>query len=1045
MKVSVFSVLFLSVFFSAVYFFTPHAPEQTLLPDEKRTPEEELAGFKVPEGFVVELVASERDGVINPIDLTFDDAGRLWTQTASMYPLDPVADIQWQDLLYLMDHPEKQREHPTFKKLLDLYEGTTKGTDKVLILSDLYAPGKKATTTVWADGLTIPMSILPYKDGAYVAQGSELFFLKDSNDDGKADQRVRLFTGFGFTDTHTMAHVLIRGPGGWIHFSHGALNKGNVSSLVSDAKVKMDFSKIAKFSLDGKKIELVNAGLNNIWGFQLRHNGQWYGTEANDFGYSIVPMESGTGYPGIGNERIRSYQPVFPELHKFRVGGTGISGLAFADDDAGSFPAEWKDVALLANPITSTINAVKIVRNADGTVSATHLADLLSSEDKYFRPVNIEFGPDGCLYVADWYDKIISHNEIPTTHPDRDKSLGRIWRIRHKSQQPAVVPDFTKMETAALPAQLTLPSLWAKRAAWHQLTDRPANETAPLIPELIKLVSNESQNEVSRIYALWSLEGINHYDAALMNKLLNAKADNLRREAVRSLASFSLTAAEVAAAVQPLAEDHNPMVRAEVLRTLAAIGKADSHVIELLVKASKPYLPGNKMGGSYERSFERYLALKALEQYPKELYAYLQSTEAASQPASNLLWAIQALPKDQKEEQFVQLWPKAGVTELDEPTFIWLSKMLSNPKINSMVKPVYEQPAHAAQYLTLAIDHQQEVQSPELTVLLQSPANTLLKTGKLSEKQLALNAIGKFRIETPRESIVAILNGNSDELTAELALNALEVNAADNKAAFQQITQNSRFPFKLRLAALNSLAKTDTVQAKQVLAKWVPSFGEEQKKNLTGVLSGSPQGAALLIHLYNKKNITAKAFTLSSAERVYNANTGNPAAAALLAQTKKIMEDERKAFEAKLNKYTAIAEKRGGDPKKGKTLFQTCLMCHKVGDKGPGIAPALDGSANRDDKALLTAIIDPDAAVESGYMLYRVTKKDNSTLEGYLFEQNDRGTTLAFMGGSKIFIQDKLIKSEGFLTGRSFMPKGLINNYTDAQVADLLAYIRMLK
>src|SRR5680860_1129421 len=108
-----------------------------------------------------------------------------------------------------------------------------------------------------------------------------------------------------------------------------------------------------------KKMEVINSGLNNIWGFQLRANGEWYGTEANDLGYSVVPMEVGTGYPGIGGEKLRPYQPMMDKVHEFRVGGTGISGLAFAEDSEGSFPREWKDVALLANPITNTINAVK--------------------------------------------------------------------------------------------------------------------------------------------------------------------------------------------------------------------------------------------------------------------------------------------------------------------------------------------------------------------------------------------------------------------------------------------------------------------------------------------------------------------------------------------------------------------------------------------------------------------------------------------------------------------------------------------------------------
>ena len=117
---------------------------------EANSPEKELAGFQVPEGFVVELVASEKDGIINPIFLTFDDAGRLWTQTGSMYPLDPVANIQWQDLLKLMDNPEAQENDPNFKRILDLYRGITKGNDKILILSDLYG-GSKIKTNVWAD------------------------------------------------------------------------------------------------------------------------------------------------------------------------------------------------------------------------------------------------------------------------------------------------------------------------------------------------------------------------------------------------------------------------------------------------------------------------------------------------------------------------------------------------------------------------------------------------------------------------------------------------------------------------------------------------------------------------------------------------------------------------------------------------------------------------------------------------------------------------------------------------------------------------------
>src|SRR5690606_13924975 len=155
--------------------------------------------------------------------------------------------------------------------------------------------------------------------------------------------------------------------------------------------------------------------------------------------------------------------------------------------------------------------------------------------------------------------------------------------------------------------------------------------------------------------------------------------------------------------------------------------------------------------------------------------------------------------------------------------------------------------------------------------------------------------------------------------------------------------------------------------------------------------------------------------------------------------------EERKAFKSKLSRFIAIAEKEDGSPEEGEKLFQTCLQCHSVGGKGHDFAPALDGSALRENEALLTAILNPNAAVESSYMVYRVTKNDGSNLEGYLVKKDERGTTIGFMGGSSQFVQASEIKFEGFLSGRSFMPKGLIDNYSDEQVSNLLAFIKTLK
>jgi putative heme-binding domain-containing protein len=1008
------------------------------------SPEEELAGFKVAPGFVVELVASERDSIINPVDLTFDDAGRLWTQTARMYPLDPVADIQWGDLLRLMDNPEAQKHHPNFKRILDLYQGKTKGTDKIIIVSDLY--GKTpAKSTVWADGLTIPMSILPYKDGAYVAQGSELFLLRDTDHDSKADRREPLLTGFGFTDTHTMTHTLVRAPGDWIHFSHGALNKGEVSSLKSGAKAKIDFSKIGRFSLDGKKIGVVSLGLNNIWGFQLRHNGQWYGSEANDLGYSVAQLEPGSAFPGIGNDRIRPYQPFVPPLHAFRVSGTGISGTAFADDASGSFPDEYKHVAFLANPITSSINAVKMVRNDDGSITSSHLPDLLTSEDDWFRPVNMEFGPDGCLYIADWYNKIVSHNELPTTHPDRDKSHGRIWRIRHISQQPRAIPNFYTIKTEDLPGYLKSASLWEKRAAWHQISDRPITETSKLAAQLVAIAADESADAISRIHALWSLEGIRHYDATLLTAMLRATSPDIRREAARSLIHFELKPAELAAMLQNTIGDKNPAVRSQVIRTLDEAGQLSQSGIEILAKAAKPEMPGNEMGGSYERRFERYLVRKALEQSPDELQKFITSPVADQIPAVNMLWVAMALPAEQRDAAFLQIWPKANLTVLDESTFISMAGMLKNMEIYRRMKTMLDNPAHAKTYVGLALQNQSQVQSPEMSELLAAPVGTLLAGSAPADINMAIDAAGRFRIAKSSDAIAALVNEQTPEQTLKLALRALEGNPKENQAVFSKIVQNKNFAFNARATALNNLCKADPAAARQASLKWLPELDASEKAELATILSSSGQGSELLLAMYEKKQLDLSALDLAAAERVLNAHRNDRRATAMMEGVKKREDAERKEFKGKLARYMTIAEKNNGSPEAGKVLFQTCLLCHQVGNKGQSIAPALDGSASRENEALLTAILNPDAAVESGYAVYRVTKKDGTSAEGYLVNKDDQGTTLAFMGGTKVFIENNAIKSQGFLGGRSFMVKGLIDQYTDKQVADLLSYIKTLK
>jgi putative membrane-bound dehydrogenase-like protein len=1003
------------------------------------SPAEQLSKFSLPEGFVIELVASEEHGIINPIDLTFDDAGRLWTQTASMYPLDPGKDISWNNLLKLMDNPAAQKKDPEFQRILSLYEGRTRGKDKVLIIENPQAKPQKAK--IFADGLAIPQSILPYKNGVYIAHGSELIFLNDSDNDGKADQREAILKGFGYTDTHTMSHSLARGPGGWIHFSQGALNKGLVYCTKSGAQTRIDFSKIARFSIDGKKINLVNSGLNNIWGFQLRGNGQWYGSEANDMGFSAAPMEPQSGYGGIGGQKLRRYQPMMPSIHKFRVGASGISSMAFADDTSGSFPEEWRDVAFLANPITNKINAVKVIRNADGTVTSKHLPDLLSTEDDWFRPVNIEFGPDGCLYIADWYNKIISHNEVRRTHPDRDRTHGRIWRIRHKSQKPRPSINFYKLTTKELPQYLKSPSLWAKRAAWHQIADRKATELAPQLKAMLR---DTSLDVTTRILTLWALEGSGSYDEKLISELLQSTDDELRRETVRALSQSPVSTSKLAALLKPLLNDKNVMVRSQVLRTLNDYGRADAQIIDLLVSFCRPALKGNSLGGSYERNFERFLARRALELYPAELKSYLDSKAASQQPSSHILWASQALSAKNRSLTFLKLWDTIKDQKINEPNFIILAHQLKDPNIYKIVQPTFNKKDKAENLVKLANKNYTAVQSTQLASIITPAIKQLLNNKTTIE--LALDTILKLNIPKLEDAVRSVTKSTDTPVNqTKLALLIFSKNAEKHKDIFHSISLAKNAAFELKIISINALSKIEPKLAQKVTNTLLPSLNKDQKSKLFNKLASSPQGTLILLSLIDSKLATYDDFDLSSAERMANSLKKDSRAQKLLANRQQKRIDEQKAFKKKLHHLMALANKKSGDASMGKKTFTAmCLACHSVGKEGAGFAPPLDGSAHRENEGLLTAILNPDAAVEGNYVLFRVIKKDGSSVEGYCEKRDHEGTTMRFMGGGKLYIPANEITSQNFVGKRSVMPS-MFGGFDDKTMADLLAYIRTLK
>ena len=524
--------------FAAMLFAAMNAGAQNLKQGnneaaQPRPAAEQLKSFTLPPGFVAELVASEETGLPKPVSIAFDDAGRMWSMTATEYPRDQDPNI-WK----------------------------SPGRDRIVIIDEPHRPGPHQAR-VWADGMVMPLSVLPYRNGAIVAQGPEMLFLEDTNGDGQADKRTVLIHGFGVQDTHTMPHQLEFAPGNWIVFSQGVLNNGTAVTTTGK-RVNFDKTVVARMRPDGSDLEVIGAGLNNIWSWAHGRDGRVFIHEANDFGYAVVPFEQDATYPSFIKRLVHPQSPYHPPTTpNLNLGGTGFSGLALSDDRSGSFPKPFHNVLFVANPITRRINTVSFARGTNGVYRFEQLPDLLSTDDEFFRPIALRFGPDGCLYIVDWYNRIISHNEVDRNHPARDKTRGRIWRVRHESQKPRTIPNVAAAPTKDLLRHLQPDCTWELRAAWHQIVERHARE---LLPALVRLIQAKKTPDEVRIAALWCVEGLGHFDAKLWRELLANTNVDVRYEAVRAMSTVRPPIVQAFALLQPLAGEPTFRVRNEVLR-----------------------------------------------------------------------------------------------------------------------------------------------------------------------------------------------------------------------------------------------------------------------------------------------------------------------------------------------------------------------------------------------------------------------------------------------------------------------------------------------
>ena len=468
------------------------------------SPEESMKHIQVPVDFNLELFAAEPN-VMHPIALSWDERGRLY-------------------VLITKDYPNERKE--------------TGGSDYILICEDTNKDGKADKFTKFAEGLSIPTGMVFSNGGLLVSQAPHMLFLKDTDGDDKADVKEILFTGFGTFDTHAGPSNLHYGFDNWIW---GCVGYSGFKGVAKGGTDTVQFGQaFFRFKPDGSRIEHMTNTSNNTWGFAFNETGDVFGSTANNAHgwYMAIPHAYYASSNNIDNgsrnmDTHKDMKTITPKVRQVDVFG-GFTAAGHNVYTARAFPKKyWNNIAFVAEPTGHILHQNILTKNGTN-YSDTEGFNLMAGADEWFSPVFAEVGPDGAVWVADWYSFIIQHNPRPESFKMgtgnayetdlRDYTHGRIYRMSYKDAPPPYSPSIlSKDKPKDLIAALKHTNMFWRSHAQRLLVERGQKD---IVPDLLALIADKSLDEIGinapAIHALWTLQGLNAIEGEGLKAVLEA-------------------------------------------------------------------------------------------------------------------------------------------------------------------------------------------------------------------------------------------------------------------------------------------------------------------------------------------------------------------------------------------------------------------------------------------------------------------------------------------------------------------------------------------
>lgn len=951
-------------------------------------PELERQTFILPEGFEVNLFAADPQ-IAKPIQMNFDPQGRLWIASSETYPhIEPGA----------------------------------KANDKVLYLQDLDGDGVSDKTQIFAEGLLIPTAVIEGNGGVYVGASTELLHFKDTDGDGRADQKSIVLSGFGTEDTHHIVHTLRYGPDSHLYFNQSIYIHSHIETPWGIRR--LNAGGMWRFRPETLELSVFARGLVNQWGTDFDEYGQTFGTDGAG-GEGINYMVPGASYmTAYGAQRI---------LHGLNPGSPKHCGLEIVE--SAHLPEDWQG-SLITNDFRGhRVCRFVLTEDASGYRSQ-EMQEVIKSNHVAFRPIDVKQGPDGAIYIADWYNPIIQHGEVDFRDARRDHTHGRIWRVTYKGNKTLPAVNYTKLSVSELMEQIASDNRYARTQAKVVLKERGAD----VLPEVANWINNNSQHPAAerlKLEGLWISQSFGQLDSARLGQCLSSQDHHIRAAATRVIGQLVNKVSNPLELLGKSITDEHPQVRLEAIRALAEVKHPQAvaialqalnqdvdtnidYALWLTCRDLEPVWTPALVDGSL-----------SVESPPQALPFLLRSTGSAAGTAKLLETLKAGELTGQAKNDALQV-----IADIGSPDHLGvIFDLLLADKISAEERHAY--------LMTLA---------PAAINRKTQPSRDLGQISKLITNEspavsaAAIRCLGAWKHAPSRPAIIELLNADGTAPQVQLAAVQAIGAFSDNTSAqtLVEVATSQRTP-AIRRAAIEELLRFRAPRGAQLAVEYLLAANAAEATPMFQTIL-QRKGAADLVAKAMAGKSLSKDVSVVGARILSSSGQQDSELSKLLKMSGQLNQDPVKLTPEEMQKLVSEVQAKG-NPHAGERVFRrqslNCQKCHAIGPAGGTVGSnlvSLGATAQLD--YIIESLLDPNAKVKEGYHTVVVATEEGKVFSGIKSRETNTELYLKDADGKELVIPKDSIEVQKL--GASLMPAGLTSTMTHQELLDVSAFLSAL-